>query len=98
MEDTINITKSIPKMLALTGRLNFGGLFKLRMNVNLISNVLDTPEIFWSEPLLQPLYNAIRTYLEISQRVKVLNDRCNVINDLLAVFVAMGEIAVKLFL
>nr|CAG8521429.1 2427_t:CDS:2 [Entrophospora candida] len=92
MDDTINRTKSIPKMLALTGRLNLnrtqvtklsGELFKLRMNVNLISNVLDTPEIFWSEPFLQPLYNAIRTYLEISQRVKVLNDRCNVINDLL---------------
>ncbi|CAJ0837685.1 15526_t:CDS:2 [Entrophospora sp. SA101] len=92
MDDTINRTKSIPKMLALTGRLNLnrtqvtklsGELFKLRINVNLISNVLDTPEIFWSEPLLQPLYNAIRTYLEISQHVKVLNDRCNVINDLL---------------
>ncbi|CAJ0760785.1 15900_t:CDS:2, partial [Entrophospora sp. SA101] len=41
------------------------------------------PEIFWSEPLLQPLYNAIRTYLEISQHVKVLNDKCNAINDLL---------------
>ncbi|CAJ0752609.1 15847_t:CDS:2 [Entrophospora sp. SA101] len=53
------------------------------MNVNLISNVLDIPEIFWSEPLLQPLYNAIRTYLEISQHVKVLNDKCNAINDLL---------------
>jgi uncharacterized Rmd1/YagE family protein len=59
-----------------------GYLFKLRMNVNLVSNILgkwieklwhclsvtdypdlflkDTPEIFWSEPSLQPLYKAIR--------------------------------------
>jgi uncharacterized Rmd1/YagE family protein len=29
---------------------------------------LDTPEIFWSEPALEPLYRAIRGYLEISQR------------------------------
>lgn len=30
-----------------------GELFELRMNVNLVSNVLDTPELFWSEPQLQ---------------------------------------------
>ncbi|CAG8494372.1 1753_t:CDS:2 [Acaulospora morrowiae] len=92
MEDTIEKTSHIPKMLAQTGTLNLnrtqvtkltGEMFKLRMHVNLISNVLDTPEIFWSEPSLQPLYNAIRAYLEISQRAKLLNERCNVISDLL---------------
>ncbi|CAB4435699.1 unnamed protein product [Rhizophagus irregularis] len=129
MDNTIERTKLIPKMLAQTGRLNLdrvqvtklsGGLFKLRMDVNLVSNVLDTPEIFWSEPSLGPLYNAIRSYLEIPQRVKLLNERCSIISDLLdmlredignsnmtritwiiiwliviAVFVAIGEIAVK---
>lgn len=44
---------------------------------------LDSPEIFWSEPELQPLYDAIRGYLEIGQRAKVLSDRCLVISDLL---------------
>ena len=53
------------------------------MNVNLISNVLDTPELFWSEPELEGLYNAIRGYLEISQRAKLLNTRADVISDLL---------------
>ncbi|KAI8143127.1 hypothetical protein BJV82DRAFT_644574 [Fennellomyces sp. T-0311] len=61
-----------------------GQLFNLRMNVNLVSNVLDTPEIFWSEPALQPMYNAIRDYLEIPQRAKILNDRLKVISDLLS--------------
>ncbi|ORZ24222.1 hypothetical protein BCR42DRAFT_317006 [Absidia repens] len=61
-----------------------GQLFNLRMNVNLVSNVLDTPEIFWSEPALQPMYNAIREYLEIPQRAKILNDRLRVISDLLS--------------
>ncbi|CAG8756856.1 8883_t:CDS:2, partial [Racocetra persica] len=92
MENTIDRTKHIPKMLAQTGRLDLnrtqvtklsGEMFKLRMNVNLVSNVLDTPEIFWSEPSLDPLYSAIRAYLEISQRAKLLNDRCKVISDLL---------------
>ncbi|CAG8528779.1 8474_t:CDS:10 [Dentiscutata erythropus] len=92
MESTIARTKHIPKMLAQTGCLNLdrtqitklsGEMFKLRMNVNLVSNVLDTPEIFWSEPSLEPLYSAIRAYLEISQRANLLNDRCKVISDLL---------------
>ncbi|KAG1436366.1 hypothetical protein G6F56_013587 [Rhizopus delemar] len=55
----------------------------MRINVNLVSNVLDTPEIFWSEPSLEPLYSAIRSYLEISQRVELLNQRVEVISDLL---------------
>ncbi|KAF9580014.1 hypothetical protein BGW38_003501 [Lunasporangiospora selenospora] len=92
MDDTIDDTKIIPMQLAQTGKLNYsrpqitrisGHLFQLRMNVDLVSNVLDTPEIFWSEPELQPLYDAIRGYLEISQRAKVLSDRCAVISDLL---------------
>ncbi|KAG0228348.1 hypothetical protein BGW41_003447 [Actinomortierella wolfii] len=92
MDDTIDDTKIIPIQLAETGKLNYsrpqitkisGHLFQLRMNVDLVSNVLDTPEIFWSEPELQPLYNAIRGYLEIGQRAKVLSDRCLVISDLL---------------
>ncbi|KAF9092008.1 hypothetical protein BGX23_004688 [Mortierella sp. AD031] len=92
MDDTIDDTKIIPIRLAQTGKLNYsrpqitrisGHLFQLRMNVDLVSNVLDTPEIFWSEPELQPLYDAIRGYLEIGQRAKVLSDRCLVISDLL---------------
>lgn len=55
----------------------------MRINVNLVSNILDTPEIFWSEPALEPLYSAIRGYLEISQRVELLNQRVEVISDLL---------------
>lgn len=60
-----------------------GQLFIMRINVNLVSNILDTPEIFWSEPTLEPLYSAIRGYLEISQRVELLNQRVEVISDLL---------------
>lgn len=78
----------LPKRLALTGKLGLkreqlikksGKLFKLRVDVNLSSSVLDTPEFFWSfEPSLHPLYSATKEYLEIDQRVEVLNDRCKV--------------------
>jgi hypothetical protein len=47
------------------------------------SNILDVPNFFWdSEPTLHPLYAAIREYLEIDPRTKVLNERCRVFLDL----------------
>ncbi|KAG0166613.1 hypothetical protein DFQ30_006974 [Apophysomyces sp. BC1015] len=92
IEDTINETKYIPQVMAESGNIHMsrtaitkkiGQLFIMRINVNLVSNILDTPEIFWSEPALEPLYSAIRSYLEISQRVELLNQRVEVISDLL---------------
>jgi hypothetical protein len=47
------------------------------------SNILDVPNFFWdSEPTLHPLYVAVREYLEIDPRIKVLNERCRVFLDL----------------
>ncbi|KAI8093306.1 uncharacterized protein BX664DRAFT_260365 [Halteromyces radiatus] len=92
IDDTINDTKYIPQVMAENGNIHMsrtaitkkiGQLFIMRINVNLVSNILDTPEIFWSEPALEPLYSAIRSYLEISQRVELLNQRVEVISDLL---------------
>jgi len=48
-----------------------------------VSNVLDVPELFWSEASLKGLYDAVREYLEISPRVGVLNERLSVASDLL---------------
>ena len=50
-------------------------LFKLRRDVNLVSNVLDVPELFWSEASLGGLYGAVREYLEIGGRVQVLDEK-----------------------
>ncbi|RIB04259.1 hypothetical protein C2G38_1988655 [Gigaspora rosea] len=92
IEETIEATKHIPIKMAETGKVSMsrtaitkkiGQLFIMRININLVSNILDTPEIFWSEPTYEPLYEAIRGYLEISQRVDLLNQRVAVISDLL---------------
>ncbi|KAI8909081.1 hypothetical protein EDD86DRAFT_191224 [Gorgonomyces haynaldii] len=92
VEETIDDTKHIPQIMAEDGKINMsrtainqkiGQLFIMRINVNLVSNVLDTPELFWSEPAIEPLYKAIRGYLEIPQRVELLNQRVGVISDLL---------------
>lgn len=92
VDDTIDSMRHVPLILAETGKIHMtrkqvnkkiAQLFIMRINVNLVSNVLDTPEIFWSEPALDPLYRAIRGYLEIPQRVDVLNQRVTVISDML---------------
>ncbi|OAQ99031.1 hypothetical protein LLEC1_02506 [Akanthomyces lecanii] len=90
--ETMLDAQDVPKTLALTGELNMtrteivkilGRLFKSRVDINLSSNILDVPNFFWdSEPTLHPLYGAIREYLEIDPRIKVLNERCRVFLDL----------------
>ncbi|WVO15475.1 hypothetical protein L204_103133 [Cryptococcus depauperatus] len=94
MQETLSLTVSFPKELSITGHLQLtrrealkltGRLFKLRMDVNLSGGILDTPELFWSEASLFPLYEAIHEYLEIGPRVQVLNDRLSVAGDLLEI-------------
>ncbi|KAF2868852.1 YagE family protein-like protein [Massariosphaeria phaeospora] len=92
MSRTMLQAQYVPKRLALTGKLGMrrtdvvkmiGQLFTSRVDVNLSSNMLDTPNFFWdSEPTLHPLYTAVREYLEIKPRIQVLNERCRVFLDL----------------
>jgi uncharacterized Rmd1/YagE family protein len=61
-----------------------GKVFIQKSNVNLLSTVLDTPEYFWSAPdNLQALYKRVTEYLELEQRVHVLNNRFEVLTELL---------------
>lgn len=54
-------------------------VFIQRAAVNLLSTVLDTPEFFWSAPdIMQTLYKRICEYMELDDRVEVLNNRFSV--------------------
>jgi len=94
VDNTIDTTKEIPSQIALTGRVNLtrkqinmqiGELFILRINIHLQGSVLDAPELMWAEPQLDPVYQAVRSYLEMDQRVSLLTERLDVIADLLQV-------------
>ncbi|KAH7162551.1 hypothetical protein B0J13DRAFT_13393 [Dactylonectria estremocensis] len=97
---TVETCKDIPTQIALTGKIalrrsqinmQIGELFILRINIHLNGSVLDTPELFWVEPQLEPVYQAVRSYLEMDQRVGLLTERLDVIADLLAVL--KGELS-----
>lgn len=92
VDNTIEDTQDIPQQIAHTGKVemtrdetmkSIGELFILRININLHGSVLDSPELMWAEPHLEPIYQAARGYLEINQRVEILNQRLEVISDLL---------------
>jgi len=94
VDNTIDVTKEIPAQIAMTGKVNLsrreinmqiGELFILRINIHLQGSVLDAPELMWAEPQLDPIYQAVRSYLEMDQRVSLLTERLDVIADLLAV-------------
>ena len=91
---TISLTSPLPAEIALTGSISLsrrqihqqiGQLFILRINIHLQGSVLDSPELMWAEPSLSPVYEAVRSYLEMDQRVGLLTERLSVIGDLLAV-------------
>jgi uncharacterized Rmd1/YagE family protein len=65
--------------------MQIGELFILRINIHLQGSVLDAPELMWAEPQLEPVYQAVRSYLEMDQRVELMQERVSVVGDLLAV-------------
>ncbi|KAH8831091.1 hypothetical protein DL96DRAFT_1523971 [Flagelloscypha sp. PMI_526] len=88
----IEDTKDIPDIISETGKIGIphkeimqkiGELFILRTDINSVGSVLDSPEVFWTFPDLQPLYDAARSYLEIPQRISLLNSRVEVLQDML---------------
>ncbi|EEP81454.1 Sad1-interacting factor 2 [Uncinocarpus reesii 1704] len=94
VSETIAATSPLPAQIAQTGSVNLtrrqinmqiGELFILRINIHLQGSVLDSPELMWAEPQLDPIYQAVRSYLEMDPRVELLTERLDVIADLLAV-------------
>lgn len=86
-------TRDLPERLATTGRVDMsrkaisqliGRVFIQKAAVNLLSTVLDTPEFFWSAPdALQELYKRVGEYAEYDTRVEVLNQRFQVLQEML---------------
>lgn len=95
IDSLVNRTKILPDQLAKNGYINLshkdlkrliGELLRARYSINLISDILDTPEYFWSQHQdLQKLHYQCCEHVELSTRAKILNTRTQVINDSLAI-------------
>lgn len=91
IQDQVAATKMIPLNLVKKGTTSLsrpqimrqmGAIFFTRNKVNLHTDILDTPEYFWDHPETEYVYRNIYSYLDVKQRVDVLNKRMNVLNDL----------------
>ncbi|KAK6641562.1 hypothetical protein RUM44_013275 [Polyplax serrata] len=54
-----------------------GQLFALRHNINLNSNLLDTPDFYWDRAELEKLYQRTSNYFCINKRTRVMNEKIN---------------------
>jgi len=90
-------TRYLPKELATQGKINsskrelnkiIGQLFVEQTEVNLFSSILDTPDFLWDDDEHVPAYQYLRNYLEVDDRVSLLNSRLSVIRELLDVLTA----------
>lgn len=52
----------------LTGRL-----FLLRGKLNLYSELIETPDLYWTEPALEAIYESVSRKLDVSPRISILN-------------------------
>lgn len=72
--------------ISLTRRAIFkrmGEIFLARSSINLNSEFLDTPEFFWRNPNLEVYYTMTSKFLDIPARVLALNQKLDVLQELL---------------
>jgi uncharacterized Rmd1/YagE family protein len=92
LQKTIKKTRKIPLEIAQKGKTSLsrrvilkqiGEIFLARSSINLNSEYLDTPEFFWRNPHLELFYIRMKSFLDIPGRVAVLNQKLDVLQDLL---------------
>lgn len=60
-----------------------GEIFIARSSINLNIEYLDAPEFFWRNPNLEPFYIMMKKFLDIPSRVMALNQKLDVLQELL---------------
>ena len=94
--------KYIPEKLAECGKIKIpskkigtmiGEIFVIRHDLNLHTDILDTPDFFWEEDKYVSEYNMLGSYLEMDGRVEVLNKRLDMLKELLDVLQQQMETA-----
>lgn len=82
LEEFLKLTKENSQNLANGSKINIteheilkltGKLFLLRGKLNLYSELIDTPDLYWSEPTLEKIYQQVSTALDINSRISILN-------------------------
>ncbi|GAB4817742.1 hypothetical protein N2152v2_004788 [Parachlorella kessleri] len=89
------LTKPLPLALAREGKVKvsdtdvaklMGRVYIEQSQLNLLGSVLDTPDFFWEQNIpdaMQAIYDRVWDYLEMENRVAVINARLDVLHEML---------------
>lgn len=89
---TIRTNSQLPQEIATRGAISLsrraifkriGDIFIARSSINLSMEYLDAPEYFWRNPGMEPYYIMTKKYLDIPGRVMALNQKLDVLQELL---------------
>lgn len=90
-EEMIDINKDIPRQMALNGSIGLkqkeiarrmGRLYIIRSDLCLHSTVTEMPDHFYEIDLFAQEFNKIREYLNISNRLEIINSRFELLHEL----------------
>jgi len=59
-----------------------GLIFLKRSEVNLQSDILDTPDLFWEFDDIETNYKRLKLHLDLARRIEILNKRMKILKDL----------------
>lgn len=92
IKEAIKKNSYLPEEIATRGVISLsrraifkrmGEIFIARSSINLNIEYLDTPEYFWRNPRLEPYYMMAKQFLDIPSRVSALNQKLDVLQELL---------------
>lgn len=87
----IAVVKDIPEKIVKSGEVGMTGkelnqrigeLYIHRSNLNLHSDILDTPNCLWDLDVVSSVYRLCRKYQDIEKRLQILNHRLDVMKDM----------------
>lgn len=92
IKDAIKKNNYLPEEIVKHGSISLsrraifkrmGEIFIARSSINLNLEYLDVPEFFWRNPTLEPYYIMTKKFLDIPSRVMALNQKLDVLQELL---------------
>ena len=92
IKEAIKQNSHLPEEIASRGIISLsrrsifkriGEIFIVRSSININIEYLDAPEFFWRNPSLEPYYIMTKKFLDIPSRVMALNQKLDVLQELL---------------
>ena len=92
VKEAIKKNSRLPEEIATRGVISLsrrsifkriGEIFIARSSINVNFEYLDAPEFFWRNPSLEPYYVMTKKFLDIPSRVMALNQKLDVLQELL---------------